>query len=199
MKKRFLAALATGLFLVGMSGMANALPIVSVGDVGSEDILKGVGVQGVDPLLSSGDADEVAWVNSILGTSFTKDDLLKTNAEGDDSADWVNWYQVGDVDSKVFAFDFVSDYPQYFFIKVGVGTNDPIYTHFLFQNIEELQWGVVNLVQQVGDETVTIKEFDKFSHIGELGNTPVPEPATMLLFGTGLASLAGVARRRKKA
>ncbi len=33
---------------------------------------------------------------------------------------------------------------------------------------------------------------------GGSGTAPVPEPATMLLFGTGLAALAGVQARRKK-
>lgn len=48
------------------------------------------------------------------------------------------------------------------------------------------------------DDFFAIGEFQAFGTAIPGNGTPVPEPTTMLLFGTGLIGLAGVARRKKK-
>ncbi len=55
---------------------------------------------------------------------------------------------------------------------------------------ELLSWDVVFTMPQGADYDYGVNVSGKMA--------PVPEPATMLLFGTGLAGLAGVVRRKKK-
>jgi len=175
------------IMLIGLLAVILMFPVASwsltIGD-------PAVDIGGVDLLIASadlgnsGDEGEVAWVNSVLGTAFTIGDMTKTDIV---EMMWV----VTNEDDSVYAMDFVSSNPLYFFIKVGAGRNDLPYTHHLYTNFESLQFAVVDL-DQAGYE---IKNIGKFSHIGEFPGTQVPEPVSLILLGLGLIGLAGIKRK----
>lgn len=159
-------------------------------DVGSLDIYKAS-----ENLTKSSDANELDFVNRVV---FGYDYL--TN--GSDYYTVYNkqdyqpiYYSVYDLTSSfnpltdTYAFEFESE-SEYFLIKFG-DANASYVSHVVWQNVSAFDWGVVDL------SGLNILNMSAFSHWGEVGGTaPVPEPATMVLLGTGLMSLAGASRKK---
>ena len=108
MKKLFFLGLMALALVFGTSPVGaytiNTPPV----DVGDVDIFIAKALLG-----SSGDSVEINWVNSVLGTSFTIADLVKTNTpEG-------AWIQTNEA-TDVYAFDLVSGTPQYFWLLIRI-------------------------------------------------------------------------------
>ena len=177
MKKAFLSAAIIG--AISMSSQASAFTIT---DVGGEDIFVGS-----TTLSSSGDAAELAWVQDILN------DQTITFSDKYDSygSDW----QLVDGETDVYAADLAFD-PEYYLIKMGTGGTN-IDSHFLFENIGDLSYAVVDFSDAGIDFSIKKLNIGRISHVGEFGSSTidVPEPANLALFGLGIVAL-GFSRKR---
>jgi hypothetical protein len=141
-------------------------------------------------LSNSGDATELAWVNSLgLGT-FTISAKYDTTSGG--------WMATNS--PFTYAFDLETD-PAYYLIKIGAGSSLTDHdTHFLFQNNASSNYAVINLADlHFGtDNYRNIQSVSRISHLDEFGGTNrVPEPGMLVLFGSGLVGL-GMLRKRLK-
>ncbi len=174
MKKILGILLCIGLLV--MPVMSQALSLYDVGGVDSFLFNTSLG--------NSGDQTELDWVNEKLGTNYTMDEFNKI--ETNNGNGWIGI----DNYASIYAYNVENIQPAYFLVKIGAKKDDS--DTFLYKNIGDLGWAVINLV----GESFTIKEVGKLSHLDTFGSTPVPEPATMLLLGSGLVGLAGFGRRK---
>ena len=155
--------------------------------------------------IGSGFDEEQTWTLNYLSsigvdtsdfTMYKNEDIIE---DGELTYDFMaDWHQTNEVaDAWAFNFRF-TDEPAYFLIKIGTG-NLPEGTpdHYLFENETSLDWAVVLLTGDLNIESVI--NIGRISHLNEFGGSaPVPEPATLMLIGTGLIGMAGFRRKFKK-
>jgi len=122
------------------------------------------------------------------------------NPIGLDHTDGANQHARVDIlTSGAGAFDTGAGVLQNLYIGADAGANPHGYTHYVFD--------ITSLVVAGGTFQIRFAEVDNqlFFNLGVdnvsivTQNAPVPEPATSLLFSTGLAGVLGVARKRRMA
>lgn len=180
---------------------SNALTIGQVG--GFDQFL------GSTTLASSGNAVETAWVASVLNVAITDVTMTFKEELGDDNwtlaSDSTSLAASGDTLADDYYFDLSfggtnTDYAEYFMLKLGNGGVPGMDTHYLYKNLEQLNYALV-------DFSAASPAFSNFGvgriNVGRISHTdgfdtnttPVSEPSILGLMGLGMIGL-GLSRRR---